>query len=109
LPSSATDRSPAPSSTRRSAGPRCDRRRRQGTLRDATLAAHAALTPFAGGAFEAAKLALGDVDLERFRDTLPTTRMALDLDLRPAQGGGFTGTFRATNALPGPVDEGGCR
>ena len=76
----------------------------KGTLREATLEAHAALAPFAGSAFENAKLSLGGVDLERFRDTLPATRLTLDLDVRPT-GGGFGGTFSATNALSGPIDD----
>ncbi|MET0204724.1 MAG: hypothetical protein ABW276_10465, partial [Casimicrobiaceae bacterium] len=76
-----------------------------GTLRDATMKAHASVTPFAAGAFEQATVALANVDLATFVDTLPRTRMALDLELTPAEGG-FAGAFRATNAAAGPLNDG---
>lgn len=75
-----------------------------GTLRDATMKAHAAMTPFAAGAFEQASVALGNVDVATFVDTLPRTRLALNLDVRPVNGG-FEGAFRATNAAAGPLDD----
>ena len=67
-----------------------------GSLRDATLKARVAVTPFAGGVFESAALTLANVDLAAFQSTLPQTRLALDLDVRP-QSNGFAGVFRATN------------
>src|SRR5207244_6588354 len=67
-----------------------------GSLRDATLKARVALTPFAGGVFESAALTLANVDLAALQSTLPQTRLALDIDVRP-QSNGFAGVFRATN------------
>jgi translocation and assembly module TamB len=67
-----------------------------GAFRDATLNARVALTPFAGGIFENAALSLANLDLAAFESTLPRTRLALELDVRP-QSDGFEGGFRATN------------
>ena len=67
------------------------------------MVAHVALTPFAGGAFESANVALERVDLAAFHDGLPQTQLALALDARPRDGS-VAGGFRATNALPGSLD-----
>ncbi|HET9046407.1 MAG TPA: hypothetical protein VFO33_05580, partial [Casimicrobiaceae bacterium] len=75
-----------------------------GTLRDATMKAQTSLTPFAGAAFEQATVALAEVDLAAFVDTLPRTRLTLDFDLSPAAGG-VAGAFRASNAIEGPLDD----
>ena len=81
---------------------RCDRRRRQGDAarRDAGGARARSRRSPAARSKQRSWHSAASIS-QRFRDTLPTTRMALDLDVRPAQGGGFAGTFRATNALPG--------
>jgi translocation and assembly module TamB len=75
----------------------------KGTMHDASMVAHVALTPFAGGAFESANVALERVDLAAFHDGLPQTQLALALDARPRDGS-VAGGFRATNALPGSLD-----
>jgi translocation and assembly module TamB len=75
----------------------------KGTMHDAAMIVHVALTPFAGGAFDSANVALERVDLALFHDGLPHTDLALTLDARP-QPGGVAGVFRATNALPGTLD-----
>ncbi|HYT97021.1 MAG TPA: hypothetical protein VEO36_06850, partial [Casimicrobiaceae bacterium] len=67
-----------------------------GSFRDATLHAQAALAPFSDGVFENAALSLGNVDLAAFHPSLPRTRLALELDVRP-QSDGFVGSFRANN------------
>ena len=76
----------------------------KGTLRGATLAAQVGLTPFATTAFDQATVALRDVDLTTYLDTLPVTRLTLDLVVQPASSG-FDGRFRAANERPGPLDE----
>ncbi|MEO5765213.1 MAG: translocation/assembly module TamB domain-containing protein [Casimicrobiaceae bacterium] len=75
-----------------------------GTLRDASMKARAAIAPFGASAFEQATVALSNVDLAAYVDALPRTRFALDVDLHPAEGG-IAGAFRATNAVPGPFDQ----
>jgi translocation and assembly module TamB len=75
----------------------------KGTMHDAAMVVHVALTPFAGGAFDSANVALTRVDLALFHEGLPHTDLALTLDSRP-QGGGVAGGFRATNALAGTLD-----
>jgi len=74
----------------------------RGTMRDATLAAHAVLTPFAGVPFDTATATLGGVDLETFHASLPRTKLELTFDARPRDGG-LAGAFRATNAAPGTI------
>src|SRR5438034_7547569 len=54
-----------------------------GSFRDAALRGHVAVTPFAGGVFESATVALMDADLAAFEGSLPHTRLALEVDVRP--------------------------
>ena len=72
-----------------------------GSFRGATLRGRVAATPFRG-IFESATLALGNADLSAFLDTLPHTRLALELDVRP-QSNGLSGSFGATNAETGTL------
>src|SRR5206468_5067970 len=75
-----------------------------GSFRNATLRGHTAVTPFAGGIFERATLALGNTDLAAFQSSLPHTRLALELEIRP-QGDGIGGAFSATNSEAGNLVE----
>ena len=75
-----------------------------GTMRAAALTAHIDVTPFAGNAFRAAAITLDNVDLAAFHAALPRTRLKLDLDARPREGGA-TGTFRAVNGEAGSIDD----
>jgi translocation and assembly module TamB len=75
-----------------------------GSFREATLRAHAAVTPFAAGIFKSATVTIGNADLAAFHDTVPHTRLALELDARP-QDDGINGSFNATNSEAGTFAE----
>ena len=68
-----------------------------GTLRSATVAVKAGVTPFAPALLTSADIDARDVDLAQFAPGLPTTALTLALAARP-DGAGFKGSLsrRAT-------------
>jgi len=73
------------------------------TTRGARGTGTARLAPFATVPVVAAKVALAEVDLQRFVAALPATRLDVRLDAAPTSDG-FAGDIDATNAQPGPID-----
>jgi translocation and assembly module TamB len=76
-----------------------------GSTRDATVAAQARVAPLADVPLLAAHIDARDVDLRRFAAGLPSTRLTVVADARPAPGG-FTGTLAVGNADAGALDAG---
>lgn len=72
-------------------------------MRGARGTGSARLAPFATVPVVAAKVALAEVDLQRFVPSLPATRLDVRLDAAPAPDG-FAGDIDATNGQPGPID-----
>lgn len=72
-------------------------------MRGARGTGTARLAPFATVPVVAAKVALAEVDLQRFVAALPATRLDVRLDAAPAPDG-FAGDIDATNTQPGPID-----
>jgi translocation and assembly module TamB len=78
----------------------------RGTLRNATLAGHLAVTPFASAPLARADVDLAALDLSAFDAALPATTLDLSARIQP-QGDGFAGTARLVNERPGPIDRNG--
>ena len=77
----------------------------QGTLRDASIAAKAILTPFAAALLVSADIDARDVNLAQFVPALPATTLTLNLSARPTAEG-FAGTLSARNPTAGAYDAG---
>jgi translocation and assembly module TamB len=83
-------------------------------LRDASVSARARLAPFAPVPLAGVSLVLTGLDLARFGDGLPATRLEASLEAEaPADAPPdaaplppLAGTLRLRNGLPGPVDAG---
>jgi translocation and assembly module TamB len=83
-------------------------------LRDASLSARARLAPFASVPLAGVSLVLTGLDLARFGEGLPATRLEASLEASaPADAAAgaaplppLAGTLRLRNTLPGPVDAG---
>jgi translocation and assembly module TamB len=74
-----------------------------GRAGDAQFALHARLTPFAAVALEEIALDAQGLDLAAWDPALPTTRLDIKAEGRPANEG-IAGRFEAQNAIAGPLD-----
>ncbi len=76
-----------------------------GVMREAQVNARVALAPMADVPIVSGHIDARDVDLARFVNDLPVTKLTVQLDAQPV-GEGFAGTFVAGNADVGPIDAG---
>ncbi|HUQ29849.1 MAG TPA: translocation/assembly module TamB domain-containing protein [Usitatibacter sp.] len=77
----------------------------EGVVAGARGAAAAVLQPFAPSPLKSIDVQARDVDLARFVEGLPATRLAIDARIVP-QGKVYAGPVRVANADPGPWDAG---
>ena len=73
------------------------------TLAGVAADARAKVAPFAKQPLLEGSVDAKDVDLKRLDARLPTTRLAVVVDAKPAPGG-FAGQVHVVNSLPGPID-----
>ena len=73
------------------------------TLAGVAADARARVAPFADQPLLEGSVDAKDVDLKRLDARLPTTRLAVAIEAKPAAGG-FAGHANIVNALPGPID-----
>jgi len=77
----------------------------QGTSRDAAIAARARLAPFAQVPLVEVHVDARDVDVARFDNAFPATRLTVTIDAKP-QADGLAGTMSAQNTDAGAIDAG---
>ncbi|HEY1325895.1 MAG TPA: translocation/assembly module TamB domain-containing protein [Casimicrobiaceae bacterium] len=77
----------------------------QGAFRGADLTAQAAITPFASAPLASATLDLRHVDASAYDASLPSTDVEVHAEVQPSEGG-FAGTARVVNQVPGTLDAG---
>src|SRR5688500_10506893 len=73
------------------------------TLAGVAADARARVAPFANQPLLEGSVDARDIDLQRLDARLPTTRLAVLVDAKPAPGG-FAGHANVVNTLPGPID-----
>jgi translocation and assembly module TamB len=77
----------------------------KGTLRNASVAVKAGVTPFAPALITSADIEARGVDLAQFAPALPATALTLTLTARP-ESDGFVGSLSARNEAAGALDAG---
>ena len=80
--------------------------RAEGAIAGARAAAKALVEPFATTPVKSVEIDASDVDISRFVEGMPATRLGVSARISSPQSGVFAGPVRIANADPGPWDAG---